>query len=143
MKTTFFYPSARRLLSAPSLATLLVEGSQGIGGNGDSFRVDIEEDDSAYRIQADLPGVKKDAVAINVEDDVLTISAEFSRGAGGNSESADKPLRRERINGKVSRQFVLSPDVNAEQIDAALDNGVLTLTLPKGEDKRRRTIAVA
>ena len=130
----FFHPSVNRLLGEPSLATLLSHGNSG------SFRVDIEEDDSTYRIQADLPGVKKDAVSINVEDNVLTISAEFSHSK---HDKAEKALRRERISGKVARQFLLSPDVNAEQIDAALDNGVLTLTLPKGEDKRRRTIAVS
>lgn len=122
----------------------LLNSLNGLGGfNSGSaarFQVDIEESDSDYRITADLPGIAKEQVSVNVEGDVLTISAEF---AGAGSADNRKPLRRERSSGKASRQFILSPQVQGENINAALENGVLTVVLPKGENSRQRKIAIS
>lgn len=106
---------------------------------GNCFRVDIQENDNAYRILAELPGIDKKNVSIGVEDNVLSISAEFAA-----DEAQDgKTLRRERLNGKLLRQFRLSADMQADGISAELKNGVLTVTLPKGDNKRQHKIAIA
>lgn len=128
-----FYPSVSRLLGAPLTSAWLAADS------GDCFHVDIEETDQAYHILADLPGVGKDDVEVNVEDGVLTISAQFARG----ESSGSKALRRERMSGRVRRRFALSPQVQADSISAALENGVLKLTLRKEETTRRRRIDIA
>lgn len=131
-----FYPSINRLFSGLHPADLFESGER----NGDYFRVDIEENDKEYRIQADLPGVRKEDLSINVEDQVLTISARFSREK---REDSAKSLRRERISGKTVRQFLLSPDVKADAIQAQLEDGVLNLVLPKAAGKNKREIAIA
>ena len=108
--------------------------------SGGYFRVDIQEDENAYHVLAELPGIDKKAVDISVEDDVLSISAEFAKG----EEKQDgKTLRRERLKGKVLRRFSLAADVQTDNISAELKDGVLTVVLPKADSKRQQKIAIA
>ena len=103
------------------------------------FRVDIEEADQEYRIRADLPGVRKDDVAVSVEDNVLSIAAKFR----GEPRQADgKRVHTERVSGDFSRGFRLSRDIEAEKIHAEMKDGVLTLRLPKSGAAARRSVEV-
>ncbi len=108
--------------------------------NKNSFCVDVEESDTEFLIHADLPGVDKKNITVNIEDNLLTVGAEFSRAV---SEKSKQALRCERVNGKLERQFMLPVNVQADGIKATLKNGVLTLSLPKGEDTSKRNIAIA
>ena len=103
------------------------------------FRVDIEEGDAEYRIRADLPGVRKEDVAVSVEDNVLSIAAKFQ---GKTEKTEGKRVHSERVSGDFSRGFRLSRDIEADKIDAAMKDGVLTLRLPKSGASARRSVAV-
>ena len=93
------------------------------------IKVDVKENDKAYTVQAEVPGVGKDEIHVSVEANVVTLRAEIKQeGAQG---SDDKLLRSERYYGAVSRSFQLPQEVDQTQARAKYDNGVLTLTLPK------------
>lgn len=94
-----------------------------------AFGTDVTDEGDHYQLTADLPGFKKDDIEINVEDGILTISAER------NEESEDKDnkgryIRRERTYGSYKRSFDLT-EVDDDNITAKYEDGVLTLTLPK------------
>lgn len=108
-------------------------GREGAAGRLSSFRTDIREEADRYILEADLPGCSRDDVEVTVEDDRLTISARRSEESGAEDDRGY--LRRERISGSFSRSFDLSA-VDADNIGAAYSNGVLTLTLPKKEQRR-------
>jgi len=102
----------------------------------DAFRrgpkLDVVEKDKHYVVHADLPGLKKEDIDIRVEDnDVLVISGE--RKSETRDEN-DQVHRHERVWGKFSRAVRL-PDAQMDKSQANLENGVLTITLPKVEKK--------
>ncbi|MDM5147355.1 Hsp20/alpha crystallin family protein [Candidatus Persebacteraceae bacterium Df01] len=99
------------------------------------FRVNIKESEAHYHLSADLPGVTKKDVSVNVENGVLSISALFKQEEGD-------MLHSERLNGSYERTFRLSDKIAAESIEAAMKDGVLTLTIPKGERIIKRQIAI-
>lgn len=99
--------------------------------------VDIFETQEAFRIQADLPGVAKGDVQINVEKNVLTLSGE--RVA---VKQEGTWHRNERAYGKFSRSFTLPVGIDAEGIQASFENGLLTLTVPKKQEARSRQIEI-
>jgi HSP20 family protein len=99
-----------------------------------STKIDWKETPEAHVFKADLPGLKKEEVKVEVEDDrVLQISGER------NVEKEDKNdtwHRVERSSGKFLRRFRLPENAKMDQIKAAIDNGVLTVTVPKVEMKK-------
>lgn len=107
-----------------------------------SLRVDIHQTEDGYTLTADLPGVKKEDLHLDVKDNTLTISADV------NTETACEEkgyLCRERRSGHVERSFNLE-GIDEAAITAAYENGVLTLQLPKQkplpeEEPRRIPIA--
>lgn len=103
-------------------------------GSGDisPIRTDIKETETAFELEADLPGFKKEDIEISLDGECLTISAKR------NSEYTDKDkknsyIRCERSYGEYSRSFDVS-GINTEEIGAKYENGVLTLTLPKKQE---------
>lgn len=101
--------------------------------------VDVYETDTAYTIVASLPGVKADVLAISLHDGVLTISGELIPVALPENATA---LVVERSAGKFSRSLRLPEAVEAGQVEATLQDGVLTLSLPKTPDAQPRLIPV-
>ncbi|KVI09621.1 17.3 kDa class I heat shock protein [Cynara cardunculus var. scolymus] len=97
-------------------------------------RVDWKETPEAHVFKADLPGIKKEEVKVEVEDDrILQISGER------NVEKEDKNdtwHRVERSSGKFTRRFRLPENAKLEQVKASMENGVLTITVPKEEVKK-------
>ena len=91
------------------------------------FRVDVREDDKAYRLEAELPGVPKDKLNVCVDDDTLTISADLNEEK---KEEKANYLYSERRSGHVERSFNLE-GIDADNIKADYRNGVLLVTLPK------------
>lgn len=101
--------------------------------------VDIEEHEDAIVIHADLPGVAKKDIDVRVDGNTLTIKAERSSEA----ESSDKTVhRRERFYGLFQRSFTLPDNVDASELKARYDNGVLTLNLPKRPEAKPRSVKV-
>lgn len=103
----------------------------GFWRNGDArdFRTDIKDEGDAYKLEADLPGFDKEDIHLDINGDILSISAQRHL----EHEEKDKQgnfVCRERTYGLYRRQFDVS-GIKAEEIKAKYDNGVLKLTLPK------------
>ncbi len=92
-------------------------------------KVDVKEDDKSYTVHADLPGVKKEDIHVNIEGNTVSISAEVKRET--EQKEGEKLLRSERYYGKVYRSFTLGHDIDEAAAKAKFENGVLDLTLPK------------
>ena len=99
--------------------------------------VDAWVTDDALVIKANLPGAEPDQVEITLEGDTLTISTEIPR-----PDPPGRVVALERPYGRMQRTLNLNIPVQVDKIDAVFKNGVLTLTLPKAEQLRRRTIQV-
>lgn len=107
-------------------------GGQAPTDRGWSPVVDIHEDGDAYRIAADLPGVRKEDLKVQVRDGALTLSGE--RHAEARSEEG-KAHRIERFHGSFERRFTLPEDVDADAVTAEFRDGVLSVVLPKQAPK--------
>ena len=92
-----------------------------------AFRTDVSDTGDAFKLEAELPGFSKDDIKLDVENDCLTISAERK---GEEEENKTNYVKRERFYGSFSRSFDLS-GIDVDKIEAAYNDGVLTLTLPK------------
>jgi HSP20 family protein len=102
-------------------------------------RVDIVEENGAYELTADLPGLKKDDIKIEINDDVLTLKGEKKLEA----EKKDKNYRiAERYYGEFVRTFALPENANRDAIEAEFKDGVLKLTIPKTEEPKPKQIEV-
>ena len=101
--------------------------------------VDIYEDEGSYVITAEVPGVEKKDIGIDVKDRVLTLHGERTADSG---VSEDSFYRRERCHGRFERIFTLPLDVDPDKIDAAFKDGVLTITIPKPEERKPKMITV-
>lgn len=109
------------------------------GKNG-QMKCDIYEKDGKYTIEMDIPGYNKDDISIEVDKDVLTVTA--SKEKEENDESKNY-IRRERVYGTFSRSFNLGSDVDLENIDAEFVKGMLKITVPKAEEKSsKKTIDI-
>ena len=93
------------------------------------IKIDVKESDKAYTVQAEVPGVSKDEIHVNLDSNVVTLRAEVKQQ--DSQSQGDKVLRTERYYGAVSRSFQLPQEIDAAQARARYDSGVLTLTLPK------------
>lgn len=99
-----------------------------------SPRIDVSESKDSYEISAELPGVNKDDINVTLENGVLTVEAEVHRET--KEEKEGKVIRQERRYGKFMRSFNLGDDVSEEEIDANFKDGVLTLKVPKHEERQ-------
>ena len=101
-------------------------------GNTDvatSFRTDISETGDGYKLEAELPGFKKEDIKVDIDDETLTIKAEHSESKDEQNDEGEY-VRRERYYGSYQRSFNVS-EIDVEGITAAYENGILTLTMPK------------
>jgi len=100
-------------------------------------QVDIYEDKKVITLQADMPGVDKDGVSIDLKEDQLTIDGKIAL-----AEEKETLLHKEYEMGNYFRQFTLSDMIDREKITAKMADGVLTLTLPKAEKAVPKKITV-
>ncbi|KFK33972.1 hypothetical protein AALP_AA5G085600 [Arabis alpina] len=97
-------------------------------------KVDWRETPEAHVFKADLPGLKKEEVKVEVEDgNILQISGERS---SENEEKSDQWHRVERSSGKFMRRFRLPENAKMEEVKASMENGVLSVTVPKVPEKK-------
>ena len=99
--------------------------------------VDISETPEAFLVRADLPGVSKEGLDISVERNSLTIIGRRSQ-----AEVTGEPLYRESVAADYRRVFELDPSIEAARIGAKIEQGVLTITLPKTERVKFRKVPV-
>ena len=93
------------------------------------IKMDVKEDDKAYKVHAEIPGVKKEDIHVDIDGKNVSISAEVKNEK--EVKDGEKLLRSERYYGRVSRSFVLAQDVDDGASQAKYKDGVLELTLPK------------
>lgn len=104
------------------------------------IRFDVRETPEAYIVSAELPGVRKEDIEVEIEGNEVTLSAETKREAS--AKDGEKWLRTERYYGKAARRFALPQEVDEAKAAAKYDNGVVELTLPKKQTVTGRKLAV-
>lgn len=108
------------------------------GGNWNPA-ADLVEKEGEYVAKVELPGVSKDDVKITLEDNLLTIRGEKKN----EKETKESNYHRvERSYGSFQRSFSLPTAVKPDKVDAQYKDGILTVTLPKAEDAKRKQIEV-
>jgi HSP20 family protein len=104
------------------------------------IKMDVKENDGAYTVHADMPGVKKEDIHVTIEGNQVSISAESKMEK--EEKKGEKVLRSERYYGKVARSFTLAHDVDEAKSQAKYSDGVLELTLPKKATSAARKLAI-
>jgi len=110
------------------------------GGEELKIKVDVNEDDKAYTVHADVPGVRKEDIQVDVDGSQVSIRAEVKQEK--EEKKGDKLIHSERYYGMVSRSFSLPVEVDEKAVVARYKDGVLDLTLPKKSGNGSRRIAV-
>jgi HSP20 family protein len=106
-----------------------------------TVKVDVSEQESKYIVRAELPGIKKEDIHVQIDGPVVSISAE--RKQEKDVKEGERVLRSERYFGKVSRSFQLGSDIDESTASAKFNDGVLDLTLPKKAAARAKHLTIA
>jgi len=110
------------------------------GGSGD-IRIDVTETDKTYEVSAAVPGAKREDIDVSVDGNMVSISTE-TKSEREQSEGG-RVLLKESYIGRASRSFTLGHEVDAEQVKAKLEDGVLKLSLPKRGGSSAKRISIA
>lgn len=100
-------------------------------GLGRGFPVNLYGDDESYYLVAELPGVRKEDIDLKLENAMVEIAAKRKLGEGDDAREFS-----------MTRSVTIGDDVNPDAVSAKLENGVLTVTLPKAEERKPKTIAI-
>lgn len=99
------------------------------------MKTDVREKGNSYELDVDLPGFKKDEVTLDLKDGRLVITA--SKGLDKDQEDKEgRYIRRERYAGTCSRSFYIGEAIQAKDVSAKFEDGILRISLPKQEQKR-------
>jgi HSP20 family protein len=108
-----------------------------------SMRMDVTEDEKAYHVKAELPGVSKDDIHVSIESNVVSISAQTRADTEKKTEEKGcTVLCSERVTGSQSRSFTVGHDIDQKRAEAKYVDGVLELTLPKMANGAVRQLTV-
>ena len=105
------------------------------------IKMDVSEDDKAYTVHAEIPGVKKEDIHVTIDGNQVAVSAEVKNEK--EVKEGGKVLRSERYYGKVSRAFTLGQDVDEATAQAKYKDGVLELTLPKKVTVKSKRLTIS
>jgi len=105
------------------------------------MRIDVSEDDKAYTVKADIPGVRKEDIQVDIDGDTVSLRAEVKQEK--EEKDGGKVVYRERSYGLVSRSFSLPAEVDDKTSQAEYKDGVLKLVLPKKANGGGRRLNVA
>ena len=105
------------------------------------IKMDVKEVDGEYRINAEIPGVKKEDIHVTVEGKRVSISAEVKQEK--EVKEGERLIRCERSYGMTSRSFNLAEEVDQSKVQAKYNNGILELTLPKKPGTERKEISIS
>jgi HSP20 family protein len=103
------------------------------------IRVEVNEDEKGYEVRAEVPGAKKDDIRVAIDGNQVSISTEIKEEK---ETSSKRGLVRELYYGSCARSFSLPHEVDAKGSSAKLDNGVLTLRLPRATESSSRTLKI-
>lgn len=105
------------------------------------MRVDVKENADGYQVQAELPGIKKEDIHVQIDGPRVSITAE--RKQERQEKDGERVLRTERYFGRVSRKLQLSQDVDEAGASARFNDGVLELTLPKKTQAQAKRLTIS
>jgi HSP20 family protein len=105
------------------------------------MKVDVAEKNGAYKVTAELAGVRKEDINVSVDGPQVTIDAEVKQEKEAQAQD-ERVLHTERLFGKVSRSFTLPQEVDESKVEAKFRDGILELTLPKKQAAARKQIAI-
>lgn len=123
-----FDDSFRRFRMAPGFSDLWEDASF-------APRIDLEEKDDRYVVTANIPGAEQSDITVHIQDRLLTISGRIDEAI--EEKEGDHVIRKERRSGEFKRTVTLPGPVKADEMTAEYENGVLRVTVPKGEEKSR------
>jgi HSP20 family protein len=103
-------------------------------------KVDVAEKNGAYKVTAELPGVKKEDIQVSIDGSQVTLAAEVKQEKEASQD--ERVLHTERVFGKVTRSFTLPQEVDESKAEAKFRDGVLELTLPKKQAAQRKQISI-
>lgn len=95
------------------------------------MKTDVQEHETSYEVDIDLPGFKKEDLSLELKDGYLVIGASREVDENETDESTGRFVRRERYAGSMSRSFYIGEEVRQEDIHAKYENGILKLSIPK------------
>ena len=104
------------------------------------IKMEVKENEGAYLVRAEIPGVKKEDIQVDIEGNMVSISAEVKQEK--EQKEADRVIRSERYYGSMSRSFSLAHDVDEKAGKAKYTDGVLELTLPKKKGSVHGRLAI-
>ena len=102
--------------------------------------VDLSETENTYEVKAEMPGMKKEDIKVEVKENVLILTGEKKHETKDDKKNFH---RLERVYGKFQRSFRLPREVKSEEIKAKYRNGVLTIEIPKTEEMKPKEVSVA
>ncbi|MDG5777076.1 archaeal heat shock protein Hsp14 [Haloarculaceae archaeon H-GB11] len=111
----------------------------GLASGGESMAIDLVEHDDEFVVTADLPGFEREDVEIRMTDHTLRIDASHEESI---DEEDEEYIRHERRQQSVRRSIRLPGEVDTDNVTATMQNGVLTLTLPRRESEKGHTIEI-
>jgi len=106
-----------------------------------TMKIDVKEDEKGYTVQADIPGVKKEDIQVDIDGDTVSVRAEMKREK--EEKKGEKVVYSERSYGMVSRSFSLPTEVDDKSAKAEYKDGVLKLQLPKKANGGGHRISIA
>jgi HSP20 family protein len=112
----------------------------GTGETLPRMKVDVAEKNGAYKVTAELPGVKKDDIQVSIDGPQVTLAAEVKQEKETTED--ERVLHTERVFGKVTRSFTLPQEVDETKAEAKFRDGILELTLPKKQAAARKQISI-
>jgi HSP20 family protein len=113
---------------------------EGHSSSTGTFRVDVSENDKAYTLRAELPGMKKEDINVTIDGDTVAVSAEVKHEK--DVKNGERVLRSERYAGKLYRAFTLGQTMDDASATAKYADGVLELTLPKKATVQTKRISI-
>ena len=99
------------------------------------MKTDVREHDDHFEVEIDLPGFKKDEINVNLENGYLTVSAAKGLDKDETTKKG-KVIRQERYAGTLQRSFYVGDALTEQDVTARFENGVLTLNVPKKEERK-------
>jgi HSP20 family protein len=125
----------------PELFRGVLQPMRAAGTDALEIRLDVKESNGEYSVHAEMPGVKKEDINVQIDGNRVAISAEVKRES--EQKEGERVLRSERYYGSVARSFTLASEVDEAKAVARFEDGVLKLTLPKKTTPSSRRLEIS